>query len=204
MEQEQQTQLITKDMTIGDIVQKHPECVETLLSFGVHCVGCHVSGYETLEQGFKGHGMEDEEIEMAVEELNKVAMNTPKAQDKQGLSGHSRTSSASETKEFTITEKAAQKVKGLLEQHNKTSHGLRIEVMPGGCSGFQYGFSFDEKPSNDDQVFEKDGVKIFISSDSMEFLKGAKLEYVETLQEQGFKIHNPNASHSCGCGKSFS
>ena len=67
---EQKTELVTRETTIGEIVEKHPEVVDTLMSFGVHCVGCHVSPFESLEDGFRGHGMSDEDVEVAVTKLN--------------------------------------------------------------------------------------------------------------------------------------
>src|SRR3989344_1193455 len=72
---------ITKDTMIGDIVEKYPETVETLLSYGVHCIGCHVSPFESLEMGFKGHGMDDSTIEEAVKKLNEEIENSPKQEE---------------------------------------------------------------------------------------------------------------------------
>src|SRR3989338_8911780 len=79
---QEQLQKITKETTIGEIVEKYPQVVETLISFGVHCVGCHVSPFESLEGGFKGHGMDDATIEEAVRKLNEVIEQSP-AQDEQ-------------------------------------------------------------------------------------------------------------------------
>ena len=181
MEQES-VQLITKEMTISDVVSKYPSCIETLLSAGVHCVGCHVSHYETLEQGFKGHGMTDEEVEEVIAKLNIAA---EESRDEIG-------------KEFIITNKAAEKLAEVLKENNKEGSGLRVEIIPGGCSGFQYGLEVDDNSTDLDK-----GVKIIISKENLQFLKGAKLDYVDSLQGGGFKISNPNASSSCGCGQSF-
>ena len=187
MEQEAKTQLITKDMTIGDVVTKYPSCIEALQSAGVHCVGCHVSYTETLEQGFKGHGMSDEEVEMVVTRLNTAV----------------EESKFEEGKDFLITNKAAEKLKEVLKENKKEGSGLRVELVPGGCSGFQYGLELDDNTTDLDLVLEEKDVKIIISKENMQFLKGAKLDYVDSLQGGGFKISNPNTHSSCGCGQSF-
>ena len=174
-------------MTIGEVVAKYPSVIEPLQSAGVHCVGCHVSYHETLEQGFKGHGMSDEEVEMVIATLNKAV----------------EEGKIDEGKEFIITKKAAEKLKEVLKENSKEGSGLRVEIVPGGCSGFQYGLELDENTTNLDLIFEEKGVKIIVSKDNMKFLKGAKLDYVDSLQGAGFKISNPNAHDSCGCGQSF-
>lgn len=191
MEQEakQVKQLITKDMTIGDVVAKYPAVIEPLQSAGVHCVGCHVSYHETLEQGFKGHGMSDEEVETVINKLN-LAIEESKFD---------------EGKDFIITSKAAEKLKEVLKENNKEGSGLRVEIVPGGCSGFQYGLELDDNTTDLDLVVEDKGVKIIITKENMNFLKGAKLDYADSLQGGGFKISNPNVKSggSCGCGQSF-
>ncbi|KKU99852.1 MAG: Iron-sulfur cluster assembly accessory protein [Parcubacteria group bacterium GW2011_GWA2_48_9] len=75
--------------------------------------------------------------------------------------------------------------------------------MPGGCSGFQYGLELDDSTTDMDKVFEEKGVKIIVTKENMNFLKGAKLDYVDSLQGGGFKISNPNVKSGCGCGQSF-
>ena len=180
-------QLITKEMTIGDVVAKHPAVIEPLQSAGVHCVSCHVSYHETLEQGFKGHGMSDEEVDMVISKLN-LAIEESKLD---------------EGKEFIITNKAAEKLKEVLKENNKENSGLRVEIIPGGCSGFQYGLELDDNTTDLDLIFKEKDVKIIVSKENMQFLKGAKIDYVDSLQGGGFKISNPNAHSSCGCGQSF-
>ncbi|MBI2541455.1 iron-sulfur cluster assembly accessory protein [Candidatus Woesearchaeota archaeon] len=192
MEQEtkQLKQVISKDMTIGDVVAKYPSVIEPLQAAGVHCVGCHVSYHETLEQGFKGHGMSDEEVSTTIEKLNKAVED----------------SKLDEGKEFIVTNKAAEKLKEVLKENNKEGSGLRVEIVPGGCSGFQYGLELDDSTTDLDLVVEEKGVKIIITKENMNFLKGAKLDYVDSLQGGGFKISNPNVNKSgggCGCGQSF-
>ena len=180
-------QIITKEMTIGDVVAKYPAVIEPLQEAGVHCVGCHVSYSESLEDGFKGHGMTDEEIDSVIVKLNKAIV------DCKGDEG----------KEFIITNKAALKLIEVLKENNKEGSGLRVEIVPGGCSGFEYGLELDDKTTDLDITVEDKGVKIIISKENLQFLKGAKLDYVDSLQGAGFKISNPNVHSSCGCGQSF-
>src|SRR3989338_4021514 len=191
MEQEAKEQeiekVITKDTTIGDVVAKYPAVIEPLQEAGVHCVGCHVSYSESLEDGFKGHGMTDEEVDSVIIKLNKAI------EEYKGEEG----------KEFIITNKAALKLIEVLKENNKEGNGLRVEIVPGGCSGFEYGLELDDKTTDLDITVEDKGVKIIISKENMQFLKGAKLDYVDSLQGAGFKISNPNAHSSCGCGQSF-
>ena len=193
MSQEAKTELISKDMPIADVVAKYPSIVDTLQSYGIHCVGCGASTFETIDQGFKGHGMSDTEIEAIVEELNRVAKTAPKPVSHVHHEGPV----------LIVTEKAANKISEMLKQHNKIGWGLRIGVVPGGCSGFQYSMGFDEKATETDKVVEEKGVKIFVDEKSLDKLWGCSVDYVESLQGAGFKIENPNASSGCGCGKSF-
>ena len=109
-----------------------------------------------------------------------------------------------EEKEFkiTLTKKAAEKVLDISKQEKKADFGLKLYVFPGGCAGVQYGMDFEEKADKTDKVIEQHGVKLFIDKDSMEFLKGVKIDFVESLQGSGFKIDNPNVTKSCNCGSS--
>jgi len=104
-----------------------------------------------------------------------------------------------------LTKKAEDKVKEILSGQPEPYAGLRIQVVGGGCSGFQYRMGFD-KNFNDqsDQVFEFDGLKVFVDKQSLLYMDGAEVDYVEGLHGAGFKFSNPNASGSCGCGSSFS
>lgn len=98
---------------------------------------------------------------------------------------------------------AANKLKEILTSRNMASAGLRVFVSGGGCSGMQYGMAIEKEPGEFDTVFEQHGVKIFVDPTSMMYLSGASIDYVDNLMGGGFRIENPNAVSSCGCGHSF-
>ena len=104
-----------------------------------------------------------------------------------------------------LTKKAEDKVKAIMSEQPEPYAGLRIQVVGGGCSGFQYRMGFD-KNFNDqsDAVFEFDGLRVFIDKQSLLYMDGAEVDYVEGLHGAGFKFNNPNSTGSCGCGSSFS
>ncbi len=105
-------------------------------------------------------------------------------------------------KNFTITENAARQIE-LLAQDEAPGAFLRISVNGGGCSGFQYDYSFGTVVNPDDQVFERDGAKVVIDELSLGFIAGSELDYIETLGSAEFQIRNPQATATCGCGNSF-
>jgi iron-sulfur cluster assembly protein len=104
---------------------------------------------------------------------------------------------------ITLTDKAASKVKELLDRQNKTGSALRVGVRGGGCSGFTYTLDFDTRKSEQDQQFEDKGVRIVVDAKSFLYLAGTELDYTESLAGSGFTFNNPNAKRSCGCGSSF-
>ena len=105
---------------------------------------------------------------------------------------------------FVFTDNAANKVKELIEEEGNPALKLRVFVTGGGCSGFQYGFTFDEIANDDDTLVEKEGVQLLVDPMSYQYLVGAEIDYQESLQGSQFVIKNPNASSTCGCGSSFS
>ena len=105
---------------------------------------------------------------------------------------------------LVFTDAAAAKVKNLIEEEGNTDLKLRVFVQGGGCSGFQYGFTFDEVANEDDATMEKNGVTLLIDSMSYQYLVGAEIDYKEDLEGAQFVIKNPNATTTCGCGSSFS
>lgn len=179
-------QAITKDMTIGEVVQQYPHLAETLMANGVHCVGCGARYFETLEMGFKGHGMNDEAVARFVQQLNEAVAKNPVQGDT-----------------IVLTEKAAEKLKEILNKERKENYALRVKVIKGGCAGYSYGLDFDKTINNDDIVVEAFGVRLVVDATSLPKVKGAKIDYVDALQNAGFRISNPNTTKNCGCGQSF-
>lgn len=113
-------------------------------------------------------------------------------------------SETSEEAPLLFTSAAAKKVADLIEEEGNPGLMLRIYIQGGGCSGFQYGFTFDEEIGEGDEEVVTDGVKLLIDPMSMQYLMGAEVDYTEGLQGAQFVIRNPNASTTCGCGSSFS
>ena len=105
---------------------------------------------------------------------------------------------------IVVTERAARRIAVLKERERAVGASLRIAVSGGGCSGFQYGMSFDDQHNPDDFVFERDGVTVVVDDVSLDLLNGAEVDFVEDLMGASFQIRNPNAASSCGCGNSFS
>jgi len=107
---------------------------------------------------------------------------------------------------INVTEAAAEKINELLVDEQKVGAGLRVFVQGGGCSGFQYGLMIDEGEgdSSADQVFEVNGVRLFVDPISIRYLRGAEVDFVDNNMGGGFTIKNPNAKSTCGCGSSFS
>ena len=106
--------------------------------------------------------------------------------------------------QLTITDSAVTKISALIAEENNPDLKLRTFVQGGGCSGFQYEFTFDEDENDDDFVIERANIKILIDSMSMQYLTGAVIDYKEDLSGSSFSIKNPNAQTTCGCGSSFS
>jgi iron-sulfur cluster insertion protein len=103
-----------------------------------------------------------------------------------------------------VSESAAKRIAALKIQEDAADAFLRIAVSGGGCSGFQYGISFDDQKNPDDFVFVRDGIAVIVDDTSLDLLNGAELDFVEDLMGASFQIKNPNAASSCGCGNSFS
>lgn len=104
---------------------------------------------------------------------------------------------------FTVTDRAAQRISEIIEHEGKTALRLRISVSGGGCSGFQYGFDLDDRDEAGDIVVHKDGATVVIDGMSLLYMMGCEVDYVEDLTGSYFRVNNPNASSSCGCGNSF-
>lgn len=104
---------------------------------------------------------------------------------------------------ITVTSAAANTIRNLMEQRQIPDHALRVFVSGGGCSGMQYGMAFEAGPQEQDYLLEVEGVRLLIDSTSLIYLQGATIDFVDSLMGGGFRIDNPNAASSCGCGHSF-
>lgn len=103
-----------------------------------------------------------------------------------------------------VTPVAVAKVKEILDQQQPKPLGMRVSVVGGGCSGFSYQMNFETQTNGVDKTYEFDGLKVIIDAASLMYLKGTKIDYIETLEGSGFKFENPNVKTTCGCGSSFS
>ncbi|MBS3117964.1 iron-sulfur cluster assembly accessory protein [Candidatus Woesearchaeota archaeon] len=184
---EQVMDQVTKTMTIGEVVEKYPAAADVLQQYGLQCIGCHVNPYESIESGARGHGMDEAQINQMVKHLNGKLREEPSAHER-----------------VIVTKKATEKFRQLLETENINEHYIRVGVRAGGCSGYKYLLDFTKESQKEDIILEQDGVKFAIDQTSMPLLKGTTLDYVDGLNESGFKFNNPNAKSSCGCGSSFS
>jgi len=182
--------MITKETTIGEALQIYPGSADIMLSYGLHCIGCHVNPYESVEDGAKSHGMDDKTVQKIINDINKAIGS------KEVVSDHIET--------LKVTSNAAKKIKELLKAENKPDYALKVRVIPGGCSGYSYDLAFVKSQNSEDEVILKDGAKVIVDSNSKEMLSGVELDFVDSLKESGFKFKNPNAKSTCGCGESFS
>lgn len=184
-------QFVNADMFIGDVVMQYPVTADVMMSYGLHCVGCHVSNFETIRQGAMGHGgMDDEDVQILIDEMNEQIAKKEVAKSDETL---------------TVTKRAVEKIGEFGDrEEDKKGMFLRVKVVPGGCSGFKYDLDFDRSPSDDDTLIETDTYDIRVDADSADFLQGSVLDYIDGLDGSGFKVQNPNSSEGCGCGKSFS
>ncbi|MFT7615352.1 MAG: iron-sulfur cluster assembly protein [Candidatus Woesearchaeota archaeon] len=183
------TTLVDKDMTISEIVEKYPKTAEVFLEYGLHCVGCGVASFETLGEGAMSHGIDDETIDQMVRDANTVA-------------GESQEEVDLDKNVVKVTTAAVERVLKLRQDDEGKAY-FRIGVSEGGCSGMSYTFAIDKNRSVEDIYFEKDGLGIVMDKNAFSSLKGSTVDYVDTLQASGFKVYNPNAKATCGCGSSF-
>ena len=105
---------------------------------------------------------------------------------------------------ITVTSTAAAEVQRFMEEQGATpAAGLRVAVLPGGCSGFQYGLNIEDESQDDDEILESHGIRLFVDPFSGQYLDGIEIDYVTTMMGAGFTFKNPNATGGCGCGSSF-
>lgn len=182
--------VIHRQMTIEQILSLFPHKAQRLsqeiTNAGLHCVGCHAATWETLEAGMMGHGMNDEAIDRLVRRLNALLEEQDEAT----------------ANDIAITKRAASKFIEILEEEGKQGWALRFGDRMAGCSGFEYILDYSEKAQSDDEIFESHGIQIHVNKNMLKRLLGSVIDYVDGLHGAGFKISNPNARSSCGCGTS--
>ena len=189
---------VSKDTTISEVLMINPDksslLAEIMTEFGIHCVGCGAASFETLEQGVLGHGFSNVELTKLITDLN-AALGAVEAKEesKEDLGDF----------KLILTDSAAKKISDSINKRDNDDSILRVSVLPGGCSGFMYELEFTDKKNDDDLNFTQDGVNLAVPKESMESLNGTIIDYVDDLNESGFKFENPTAKKECGCGKSF-
>jgi iron-sulfur cluster assembly protein len=186
--QQQKTQ-ITRYMTIEEILTHFPykaqKLAQEITNAGLHCVGCCAASTETLEAGMYGHQMTDEQINQLVDRLN-VHLNEQEP----------------DADTITITKKAAQKFLQILEEEGKLGWSLRFGEKLAGCSGFEYVLDFSEKALPTDKVYKCNEIEIHIDNMLVPHLQGSEIDFVDSLQNSGFKVTNRRVRSACGCGSS--
>ena len=179
---------IHREMTIEDIFHQFPEksqkLAQEMTNAGLSCVGCSAATFETVENGLMSHGMTDNEIEALIGRLNEIL--------EQKVN----------TESIILTPKAAKKFLEILKEDGKTGWGLHLTEKPAGCNGYEYVLDFSEKALKNQEIFHSEGVEIHVDKEEIDHLLGCEIDYVDGLQGAGFKISNPNAKSSCGCGSS--
>lgn len=183
-----QQNMIYPKMTIEEILTKYPhkaqKLAQELTNAGLHCVGCQAATWETLEVGMLGHGFSQSSIEKLVDKLNKIL------------------EEESDATTITLTQRAAQKYLEILDEEEKQGWGLRLSEKMAGCNGFEYVLDYSEKAGEDDEVFISQEIEIHLKKHLVERLLGSEIDYIDGLQNSGFKVTNPNVRSACGCGTS--
>ncbi len=190
MTQSEAAPKISRDMTIESIFSKFPhksqKLAQEMTNTGLHCVGCGAATWETLEAGMIGHGFPEEEIDSLISRLNEIL------------------TEVSDLNSISMTKRAAEKYMGILKEEGKEGWGLRFADRAAGCSGFEYVLDYSEKALENDVTFHSHGVDIHVNEGLVSRLLGSEIDFVDGLNGSGFKISNPNAKGTCGCGKSQS
>lgn len=178
---------LSGDILISTAVSRYPEIVPVLMQYGIHCIGCHVSAYESLYDGLAGHGFSDDNIQRVISELNKVIAEqnekrkTIKVNVKDGIK---------------LTKSAVEKIKEAFSKKEGSAKFLRIRVLQGGYSGFSYWLGLEETAQDYDVKIKSEGISLLIDPESYSQLDGTVIDYVQNESEQGFKFNNPKESSS--------
>ncbi len=182
----EETQIITGDMLIGDILYDYPEAAQIMEDFGLHCTACSVNAVESLYAGAMGHGMKEDQIDTLISKLNDLARGKKNKAD---------------PKSIFMTARAALKVKEFAKVEDKEGWLLRITTHKQECGKEPaYSMDFIKKADKKDKCFEFEGVKIVLNPKDFECLKGSDIDYLQTKFGEGFKITNPNFKKEACCG----
>ncbi|MDP3976004.1 MAG: DUF1858 domain-containing protein [bacterium] len=178
---------VHKNMLIGEVVELFPEATDIMLSYGLHCVGCHANAFETLEQGMLGHGFRDEDLNSLIQELNDFVL------DKHGPAKKREPASGSENMTLKVTEKAFKKIAEIAKKEEKHGWPLRISGRYSGPQKVTYSMNFDQDVHEYDKVFEFKNGQIKIVLDRLQYdrLNGIKVDFVKRKDTEGFRIEQP-------------
>lgn len=180
---------ITKEMTIGKIIELYPQVTDTLLGYGLHCVGCSVNPYETLEQGILGHGMEEDTMQSLLDEVNMVV--TKKAPYEMNPDG------------ITISPNAVDAIETMLAEDGKEGFGLKIEATKTD-NGLDYYLDLTAEAEENEETKEWQGIQYFISKESLDLMKPSVIDYISMPSGEGFKIIDLSEEERCPCDKPMS
>ena len=170
-------------MLVGEILERYPDSAQIMEDFGLHCTSCSVNMFEPLREGALSHGMAEEMADDLIERLNEMAV----AQHQAPVDG------------IHVSAKAAKKIQEYSEMEEKNGWALRVTAKDNEGMEPAYGMDFVEKASPEDKSFEFFGVTVVIGPESMENMKGAQIDYLETTFGSGFKITNPKFNKKGGC-----
>ena len=169
---------VNKGMTISEVISRYPEAAEIMTDHGLHCVGCHVNPYESIEQGSPGHGMSPEKIDEMVDEINDL------------VKDH-------DEKKVIVSESALRKFRELMAKDGKPDSSIRLTVVPQGCDGVAYDVDFADVPEANDQVLEDNGLKIFVPKTQLAMVNGIRITYTESADGSiGFRILKPEQAEA--------
>jgi iron-sulfur cluster assembly protein len=183
---------ITREMTIGEILEKYPGSADVMESYGLHCIGCDVNPFDTLGNAARVHEMPEDKMNSLQNDLNKLEM------------GEEKIVEEVKNPVISLTDNAAKKVLELMKSNGMEGGSLHFGLVAGGCAGSTYSLEFVKESKNDDIELEDKGVKILVDRSSIASVNNTTIDYLDSLQQSGFKINNPNAKATCGCGKSAS
>ena len=180
--------LISRAMTISQVLELHPKAADIMQQFGLHCFGCSINVLETLEQGILGHGMPQSTLDELLNALNSDLTQFHKDLKEKGIS---------------LSEKAALKIVEIAQMEGRKQYGIRVKIMKGGgcCKSATYSMDFENAAEKGDKILGfHHGVTLFLGKDCFEKMRGSTIDYIVSYEAEGFKIENPNVEKDgCGC-----